>query len=520
MKSIVSLIIFFVVSLVIFSCENNDLDNLIPSINSDSQVSYIDELGEAIINPQFKDATGFSEGLALVKSSFGQKKWGYIGIDGVFKINPNYKQATIYSEDVAWVVSDNAAPTAINKEGEIIFSLKNASSVRVYKDGLAAFSQVIDGKSKWGFVDKQGIIVIKPLYANVKAFYNGKCAVQNESRNWGYINTSGSLLIDFKFEDAQRFVNGSAIVKLNDLAGVINTKGEYLLNPQFTELEFDKEDKYLFNQNGKWGWCDKRGKYIINPQFDVAGTFGDALLAPVELDNKWGYINMKGNFVINPAFEFALPFTNNYALVYKNEKWGTIDPKGHFLLAPQIKIPFHYFYSKINNEIHKEEDYLKLFQQVSSDYFDVDNILSHINLENPGGMFSDSRLTDLMVKFKISENQFSQYSDKHQVFSKDISKDASVYFYAVVSPFKEKPSGWYTKMVFDRNSEIQGFVYTISLKETGKGKETELKEAIENLLKNYKKEYSTIRESVFTNKSQLISIYTSQNKVTIKIEEN
>ncbi|MBT5530773.1 MAG: WG repeat-containing protein, partial [Cytophagia bacterium] len=90
--------------------------------------------------PQFSEATIFRNGLALVRTSGDEPKWGFISEDGKFAITANYKSATVFSDDLAWVVSENAPPTAINSKGEIKVTLQDAETVKIYKEGLSAFS--------------------------------------------------------------------------------------------------------------------------------------------------------------------------------------------------------------------------------------------------------------------------------------------------------------------------------------------------------------------------------------------
>ena len=126
---------------------------LIPVTNG-KEFQYINMEGKIEINPQFSEATIFRNGLALVKTSGEEPKWGFISEDGKFAISANYKSATVFSDDLAWVVSENGPPSAINNKGEIIFILQDAATVNIFSEGLAAFSIIDSSGEKWGFVNK------------------------------------------------------------------------------------------------------------------------------------------------------------------------------------------------------------------------------------------------------------------------------------------------------------------------------------------------------------------------------
>ncbi|MBT4340078.1 MAG: WG repeat-containing protein [Bacteroidetes bacterium] len=143
MKSTLQLFAIFLAVSFLSSCGGDGKSvsevKLIP-VKSGNDFQYIDKEGKIVINPQFSEATIFRNGLALVRTSGDEPKWGFISEDGKFAITANYKSATVFSDDLAWVVSENAPPTAINSKGEIKVTLQDAETVKIYKEGLSAFS--------------------------------------------------------------------------------------------------------------------------------------------------------------------------------------------------------------------------------------------------------------------------------------------------------------------------------------------------------------------------------------------
>ena len=326
MKNLNSLLYFAVLSFLAYSfnsCGNKvnkdvtDLD-LFP-VKTGDKFQYIDSDGKVVINPQFQDATVFRNGLALVKSDGKEPKFGFIDKEGKMVINSMYKYATVFSEDIAWVVQEKGAPTSINKKGEVITSLGNASVVNLYKEGLASFAVTDKEETKWGFVDKTGKVVINPQFKSTKNFSDGKCAVQNNDGKWGYIDKEGKIVISYQFENANGFNNGKAVVVSGEKCGLIDNTGKYIINPQFQSIFYDG-DLYYIRQNDKFGWCDKDGKMVINPQFDDAYPFGNNELAAVNSGEKWGYVDKKGKYVINTQFDDAFPFNGKIALVKSSGK--------------------------------------------------------------------------------------------------------------------------------------------------------------------------------------------------------
>jgi len=518
MKSIIQFIAILIAFSFLSSCGNGGKNiseiNLIP-VKSGKDFQYIDEEGKITINPQFSEATIFRNGLALVKTSSNEPKWGFISEDGNYAISANYKSATVFSDGLAWVVSENSAPTAINSEGEIKITLEDAETVKIFKEGLAAFSINDSSGTKWGFVDKEGNVVINPQFSNVGNFSNDKCSVENSDGKWGYIDKEGKVLINYQFDKAKDFYNGKAIVFSSDKAGLIDKEGKYLINPQFSDM-LDDGNKYLVEQDGKWGWCDKEGKIIINPQFGKAFPFMGDDLAAVQSGKNWGYIDSDGKIVINPQFDWALPYNGKIALVVSGRKIGFIDTKGKFIINPQFDdVSRDLVLYMLNGESE--------FESVKTDFFNITSIVSRINVNTPEGLSLYSKLSDVVAKFNISENEFSQYSNKKMVISNErISNEASMNFYVFANAYKEVPDGWYTQKVFNPDATVEGYSYAINLSGKGNGKEKNIIDAIEKSFTGYKKDdtQSTDDLRIYSNDKQKVKLFENNGRIIVLITNN
>jgi hypothetical protein len=484
-------------------------------VKTGKDFQYIDKEGKIIINPQFSDATIFRNGMALVKTSGDEPKWGFIAEDGKYKITANYKSATIFSDDLAWVVSENAPPTAINDKGEIKVTLQDAERVKIFKEGLSAFSIIDSNGAKWGFVDKAGKIKINPQFSNTGNFSNGKCAVANSDGKWGYIDKEGKMLINYQFEKAQEFIDGKAVVITDEKAGLIDEQGKYIINPQFSSM-FDDGGIYLIEQNRKWGWCDNEGKIIINPQFSEAMPFMGNTLAAVQSGKSWSYIDKDGQIVINPQFDYALPYDGKIALVMSGRKFGFIDNKGKYVINPQFD---EVSKDLLNYMLNRSTE----FESVETDFFNINSIISRININTPEGLSISSKLSDVVAKLNITENEFNQNSSEHMVINYEkITKDAFVSFYVFASAFKDVPDGWYSKKAFNLDAGVQGYGYVISLTRKGNGKQKEVKDAIEKTFAGYTKDdsQSTEETSIFKNEKQTIKSYINNSQIIFVITSN
>jgi len=519
----IKVLVIVALGVLFFACGNKDtlsLD-LIPVRNGDVY-QYIDNTGKVVINPQFAEATAFREGLALVQDTSENPKWGFIGRDGKYVIAAKYKYATVFSEGLAWVVAENEAPMAINKKGEKVFSLPEAETVYLFRDGLAAFNVInASGETSWGFVDKKGEIKINPQFSFIwKGYSEGLCAAANDDFKWGYIDKEGKVVINYQFNSASYFKNGRATVLLGDKIGTIGKDGKYVINPQFEDMDYDG-DWYMIKQSNRIGWCDKDGKITINPQFDEAFPFNGNKLAPVRVGKTWGYIDREGKIVIPSQFDMATPFVGNMAVVAVSEKVGLIDKDGKYIVNPEIE--------------ELSEDILLYilngntpYMGVNTDYFNVNLVAAGLSFDTPGGFTVKSTYGDIAAKLELKESNFNKYNNEHIIIkSKPLSGDAEYSLYTIGSPFKETKvvnQGWFssyttTKYQFDSQAKPLAYGYKIRLKKNGEGKEDMVVKAIESKLKElgYNKAAGENRGLQYLGKTQDVGIYQDKNEVIVEI---
>lgn len=505
MKLTKVLLVFFF-SIFIVSCGDSGSKikevKLMP-IQAGNEYQYIDRKGNIVINPQFSEATVFKDGLALVKTSGNDPKFGYINEDGKFEIMANYINATVFSEGISWVVNENSAPSAIDTKGEIKFTMHNAEKVKNFSNGLAAFMEINNGEERWGFLNKKGEVVINAQFADVGEFRENKCPVENADWKWGFVDKDGKLIINHQFDMALPFIGNTAIVKVGGKAGVIDKEGKYIVNPQYSDIVNDG-NLFLIKQDGKFGWIDRKGKILINPQFNDALPFNGSELAPVKSGSKFGYINKEGKIIISPQFDLAFSFNGNMAMVVSSYKLGFVDKEGKYLINPQFE--------------GASEDFAKYlllgktsFDSVETDFFNIEALISRIDISSPEGFKSTSKLSDVMTKFNLSESDFSKYSDQHEIISSEkISEDASMDFYIVAEPWTQK--GYYDPWKFDANTSKMVYMYFIKLNGRGFGRVEAVKTAFENSLKGMKKNVSESDEnaSIYENDKQKVAIITEE----------
>ncbi len=227
-----------------------------------AKYGYIDNTGRLAIDPQFDMAFPFSDGIArvMVEERIGKGRYGYIDKAGKVIVAPQYTLAGNFSEGLAFVqmtVDGKEKVGYIDKTGKLVIPAQfgdvyeriadskdlRESNIynrngreRDFSEGYAAVQ--ID--EKWGYVNREGKVVIQPEYRYAGRFREGLAPVavrRGRKRAYGFIDKSGRLAIPLQFDDVGEFRDGLAKVFILDSHGEID----------------------------KLGYIDKTGRYIWKP---------------------------------------------------------------------------------------------------------------------------------------------------------------------------------------------------------------------------------------------------------------
>ena len=194
---------------------------------------------------------------------------------------------------------------------------------------------------KWGYINYEGEVVIKPQFDNAEPFSEGLAAVKIGYK-WGYVNQGGGVVIKPQFGEAKSFSKGWASVRIDSSFrggssskyGAINREGKFFLG-----VKYFSEGLSPAKIDGNWGYINQVGEIVIEPQFDDAGHFSEGLgrwpavegLAGVRIGYKWGYINREGEFFSN-----EVSFSEGLARVRIGNKWGYINQISEIVIKPQF----------------------------------------------------------------------------------------------------------------------------------------------------------------------------------------
>lgn len=194
-----------------FTVEDSGIieEDLIPVLK-DGKYSYYNSFAKKQFG-DYEKAGAFQEGLAAVCKN---GKWNLID----FKGNSKSQTFADIKVDKNGLYMTGAIMTAAKNAGKYQMFDKNGKKTCDFtaddmdicmSDGWIAYKE----GSKWGYVDTDGKVMIKPQYDEARSYSNGLAAVCKDGK-WGFINGNGEVVIDYQFAGADYFnSNGSCMVQ-------------------------------------------------------------------------------------------------------------------------------------------------------------------------------------------------------------------------------------------------------------------------------------------------------------------
>jgi hypothetical protein len=176
----------------------------------ENNVGVIDEKGNVITKKNYNYIGEYNEGMSVVSvTEKNESYYGYIDRDGNEVVPTKYLMADEFKDGVALVRVKNGEYALIDKAGEVI-NTYNYEYVSQYGDGLMVFSKSFGGP--YGYLNKAGNVVIKPVYKLATGFEGGIAVVSTEE------------IYNFKY-------------------GAIDLSGKYVFTPVYSEIKYLKEGK-------------------------------------------------------------------------------------------------------------------------------------------------------------------------------------------------------------------------------------------------------------------------------------
>lgn len=129
---------------------------------------------------------------------------------------------------------------------------------------LTTFSQ----NERWGFKDKEGNIIVEPIYKKLIRLGDSSWIVQNKKNKFGLIDNCGNVIVPIKYNHADRMVTRFAKFGNTYDYGIYDEYGNTIVEPEFSKIDILYGKMFLTYKNYKYGIVGFDGKTILENEFD------------------------------------------------------------------------------------------------------------------------------------------------------------------------------------------------------------------------------------------------------------
>jgi len=296
---------------------------------------YIDTTGRLCIPPLYEQAEDFVSGSAVVCRD---TKWGLLGRRGEYILPPRFEAVTGFQDSLGFVrLAGQYYLVDLGLRQVLPLELK-LEKARAFSEGLAA----VKAGGKWGFVDREGRVLIACQYDEVSSFKEGLCAARIKNK-WGYLEPTGNWAISPQYLMAADFTEGISVVHLDtsrykfknvfiDKHGLRVSGGNCLEGGAVVDgiapiaLSWKKESgslviKYCY-------WRPREETYVTDLCLDKAYRFSEGLAA-VKMGIKWGLIDTTATIISDIKYDTLTSFNCGLSMVKIFDEWKAVNGEGN-----------------------------------------------------------------------------------------------------------------------------------------------------------------------------------------------
>lgn len=265
----------------------------------------IDETGQFVIKPIYDKLWQTTEGLTayIITNRDETRDFGYLDKKGNIALKRTHEEELIVEEDLynpefsqgLAVAYDSKSISYgyINRHGEFVIKPK-FDTAKPFRENLAAVS--IDAGEKYGYIDIYGKMSVPAKYEDADSFSEGLAAIYSKGK-WGYIDKTGKEVIKpiYYSIEPESFKEESVEVDYNYASEFSNNSAPVCIK--------QKKEKGFTPCCSSYALINKSGKIISDKSFDKIVRVDNTYVVTINKNNKSyvGLIDSKGNWIKKPV---------------------------------------------------------------------------------------------------------------------------------------------------------------------------------------------------------------------------
>ena len=153
-----------------------------------------------------------------------------------------------------WGFINTAGDLVVDFRDDLVLSNNTDSEYPIFKDGRCLIVKEKEGISYFGYIDKNGKVIIKPEFLNASDYYNNIAVVLKLVKNEvGTNDLLGKNVVSYKYFEVSIDPHGNVLDYLTVEGVNLTLDKEFLQNPpQITHKHISENIFAVLNENKTW----------------------------------------------------------------------------------------------------------------------------------------------------------------------------------------------------------------------------------------------------------------------------
>ena len=283
-----------------------------------------------IIIPCLYDGLQISNMRAVVMSRSGSRYlFGLLDFSNKIIIPLEYQQ--IYSlGSLRYAVENFENKTAIfSDEGTQVTGF-TIDSISTFKKDYAVVYQ----HQRQGLIDRNGHMVLKPTYGDVKINDDGTVQVR-EMDSWFFLDGENKTVREYRSDGIRPLSPHHYLLTSGGKVQLTNNDFQSLHDGFLSSLGDFRNGKALFRSAGKTGVINTDGKIVLPAHYQDIRLDQNVFIACLNTGykNRWVILNSEGNPITERQYEYIAPFNGRFYPVRNRGYWGAVNPTGEEIIT-------------------------------------------------------------------------------------------------------------------------------------------------------------------------------------------
>lgn len=223
----------------------------------------------------------------------------------------------------------------MNRQGEIVLEPKYdaiAEKNLRWNRGIGSISpyRLVELDGKLGAINNEGTEVVAPNWKEIRPLDDDLFAVRSEE-GFQLINSAGNTFMLSQYDDVQPIVSDALVsstyfkVQKDTLWGIFHLENGELMSPQFGEVKLSNPVQNFFNVNqweksDRWGLANQQGQIIIPFQYKSIIALHSNNVFSLNENNQWVVFDSLGQQLFDEGW-LTYRRLNKHAVGIKGKDW-------------------------------------------------------------------------------------------------------------------------------------------------------------------------------------------------------